>query len=162
MPIKFFIFLRIDPVIKFLDSGQAVYVTLPISTVWRHVNRCASLYQMDLRRKTITFEGTQFVPILFWYDGTHIARTKTYIKLVFEGEQSLPLGHFIEDTFSQWVMKLLREDYEKWHKVFSMFAYKPRDEEEALIYHLDGRKYRTDEERKLLGWVDNVDQVIKG
>lgn len=149
----------ISPVISFLDSGQAVYVTLPISTVWRHVNRAASLYQMDLRRKTVQFQDAQFVPILFWYDGTHIVRTKTYKELVFEGEQSLPLGHFIEDTFSQWVMKLLREDYEKWHKIFSMFAYKPRQEEEALIYHLDGRKYRTDEERKLLGWVDNVDQV---
>ena len=152
----FSIKFSISPVMEFMDSNKANYVSLPISTVWRHVNRCSSMHQIDLRAKAVTFGRGRFIPILFWYDGTHVARRETYIKLVFEGEQALPLGHFIEDTFSQWVMGLLREDYEKWFPVFSMYMFQPEQEkEEALIFHLDGRNYRTDKERRELGWGDN-------
>merc|ERR1712179_45359 len=139
-----------------LKLATTDYVSLPISTVWRHVNRCSSMHQIDLRSKAMPFGKGMFIPILFWYDGTHVARRESYIKLVFEGEQALPIGHFIEDTFSQWVMNLLREDYESWFPVFSMYLYQPElGKEEALIFHLDGRNYRTDEERTKLGWKVN-------
>jgi len=148
------------PVIDFMDEHQANYVCLPISTVFRHINRCFSLHQMDLRAKAVTWNEARFVPILFWYDGTHLARRKAYIKLVFEGDHPLPLGHFIEDTFSQRVMSLLREDYETWFPIFSMWMFQPKkDEETALILHLDGRNYRTDVDRLKLGYKANP--VIK-
>ena len=51
---------------------------------------------------------------------------------------------------------LLREDFDKWSKVFSMFVFQPFAEETALIYHLDGRKYKTDDQRKELGWGKNA------
>jgi len=146
----------INPVLQFMDITRSNYVSLPISTVWRHVNRCSSLYQINLREKSVDFCNGRFIPILFWYDGTHVARRDTYIKLVFEGEQPLPVGHFIEDTFSQRAMGLLRENYQKWFPVFSTYVYQPEvEKEEALIFHLDGRNYRTDKERKNLGWGNN-------
>jgi len=146
----------IGPVIRFMDMTNSNYVSLPISTVWRHVNRCSSMHQIELRAKAVPFGTGRFIPILFWYDGTHIARRESYIKLVFEGENALPIGHFIEDTFSQWVMCRLREDYDTWFPIFSMYLYQPDlGKEEALIFHLDGRNYRTDKERKQLGWKEN-------
>jgi len=145
----------LEPVIKLLDSGQAIYVSLPISTVWRHVNRCSSLYQIELRDKSIFVDDKKFVPIIFWYDGTHIARRQSYIDLVFEGDMPSPVGQFIEDNFSHWVMDLLKKDYDKWSKIYSMFVYQPFEEEIALIYHLDGRRYKTDAERKEIGWGKN-------
>ena len=69
------------------------------------------------------------------------------------------MGQFIEDNFSGKVMALLREDYEKWSQIYPMFAYQPFEEELPLIYHLDGRKYKTDGERKQLGWIDNAGTV---
>jgi len=152
----FSINFSLQPVIEFMDVTNSNYVSLPISTVWRHVNRCSSMHQIDLRKKAMPFGKGLFIPILFWYDGTHVARREKYINLVFEGDQALPLGHFIEDTFSQWVMNLLREDYDSWFPVFSMYLYQPDlGKEEALIFHLDGRNYRTDEERTKLGWKVN-------
>jgi len=151
----------IQPVLEFMDSQQANYVSLPISTVFRHINRCSSLYQMDLRAKSVSLEsgaghGTTFTPILFWYDGTHIARRSAYLDLVFKGELAVPLGHFIEDTFSHTVMSRLREDFDRWFPVYSMWMFQPNpDGEIALIFHLDGRNYRTDEERRRLGWPPN-------
>ena len=66
-----------------------------------------------------------------------------------------PVGQFIEDNFSQWVMGHLREDFDKWSKIYSMFVYQPFKNEVALIYHLDGRKYKTDVERAKIGWGKN-------
>ena len=43
----------IRPVLDFLAEGEANYVSLPISTVFRHLNRCQSLHQMDLRAKAV-------------------------------------------------------------------------------------------------------------
>ena len=63
--------------------------------------RASSLYQVELRKRSERWADCLFIPILFWYDGTHVARRQAYIDLVFEGEHPLPLGHFIEDTFSQ-------------------------------------------------------------
>jgi len=144
------------PVLEFMQKHEANYVSLPISTVWRHVNRCSSMHQIDLRAKSVSVGISRFIPILFWYDGTHVARRNKYIELVFEGEQALPVGHFIEDTFSQWAMGLVRDDFEKWFPVFSMYLFQPdKSKEEALIFHLDGRNYKTDEERKQLGWGEN-------
>jgi len=148
---------RLNPVISFMEEKGANYVCLPISTVFRHINRCSSLYQMDLRAKSVvTQEGARFTPLLFWYDGTHIARRSAYLSLVFQGELALPLGHFIEDTFSQAVMGRLREDFSLWFPTYSMWVFQPNHElEQPLILHLDGRNYRTDEDRKSLGWNPN-------
>ena len=95
--------------------------------------RCSSLHQIDLRSKSLNLDGANFIPILFWYDGTHIARYVTelyeslyhilsvvisrrqsYIDLVFEGDIPSPVGQFIEDNFSGHVMSLLREDFDKY------------------------------------------------
>ena len=46
------------------DSEFLVYVCF----------RCSSLHQIDLRGKSVHLDGAKFIPILFWYDGTHIAR----------------------------------------------------------------------------------------
>mgnify|MGYP002628555788 CR=1 FL=1 len=43
----------IRPVLDFLGEGEANYVSLPISTVFRHLNRCQSLHQMDLRARAV-------------------------------------------------------------------------------------------------------------
>ena len=119
------------------------------------------MYQIELREKTVSWSGAKFIPLLFWYDGTHIARRSSYIDLVFECEDPSPVGQFIEDNFSQKVMTLLREDFSKWSKVYSLFIYQPFEEETALIYHLDGRKYKTDQSRLEMGWRKNagVDRI---
>ena len=154
----------IRPVLDFLEEGDANYVSLPISTVFRHINRCFSLHKMDLRARTLIRGDARFTPILFWYDGTHVARRSAYLKLVYEGDQPLPLGVFIEDTFSQRAMQLMREDFSTWFPVFSTWMFQPSGEkqEEALICHLDGRNYMEDAQRLERGWAPNPKLVVKG
>ena len=104
-----------------------------------------------------------------------MARREAYIRLVFQvttcfgdrrvfcgtfflqGEHALPLGHFIEDTFSQRAMLLMREDYDRWFPEFGTFVFQPwrQGGETALICHLDGRNYREDGQRRERGWGDN-------
>ena len=40
--------------------------------------------------------------------------------------------------------------------MYSMMVYQPLAEEAALIFHLDGRKYKTDQQRQELGWGRNA------
>ena len=153
----------IRPVLDFLEEGEANYVSLPISTVFRHINRCFSLHKMDLRARTLCRGDARFTPILFWYDGTHVARRSAYLKLVYEGDQPLPLGVFIEDTFSQRAKQLMRNDFSTWFPVFSTWMFQPSGErEEALICHLDGRNYMEDAERLERGWAPNPTLVVRG
>ena len=44
----------------------------------------------------------------------------------------------------------------RWSRVYSMMVYQPLAEEAALIFHLDGRKYKTDQQRQELGWGRNA------
>jgi hypothetical protein len=158
----------LTPVLDFMSMHGANYVSLPMSSVWSHVNKCAwnkkntekKSQLIDLRAKAIEWgDSSRFVPILFWYDGTHLARRSEYIRLVFEGDDAVPVGQFIEDTFGGRAMGLLVNDYNRWFPVFSTWAFQPdKEKEEPLIYHLDGRKYKTDQQRKALGWGENPDQ----
>ena len=155
--------VQLTSVLDFMTMHGANYVSLPMSSVWRHVNKCAwnKSTLIDLRAKAVGWgAAASFVPILFWYDGTHVARRSEYIRLVFEGTDPVPLGQFIEDTFGGRAMGLLVEDYAKWFPVFSMWVFQPdKTKEEALIYHLDGRKYKTDQQRGALGWGENPESA---
>ena len=51
---------------------------------------------------------------------------------------------------------LLIFDHVRWSQVYSMMVYQPLPDEAALIYHLDGRKYKTDQQRRDLGWGRNA------
>ena len=123
----------------------------------------------------LTSPGYKLIIIETFITFVVISRRQSYIDLVFEGDIASPVGQFIEDNFSGQVMSRLKEDYDKcvllllftdiifisifihlrWSRVYSMMVYQPFPEEAALIYHLDGRKYKTDEERLDLGWATN-------
>lgn len=85
------------------QAHNATYVNLPKSSTFKHLNRCKSDYKINVRLKAIDFgvNNSTFIPMLFWYDGPHLARRMTYLSLVFDGESPLPKGHFIEDTFGK-------------------------------------------------------------
>ena len=46
------------------------------------------------------------------YDGSHVCHRETYTQLVFEGDDAVPVGCFMEDTWSHTVMDRLRRDFE--------------------------------------------------
>ena len=69
-------------VLDFMHQHSTPYVKLPLSTVFRHLNRCQSSYQLDMRARAIPFAGGEFIPLMYWYDGSHVAHRETYMKLV--------------------------------------------------------------------------------
>ena len=61
---------------------------------------------MDVRGRAVPVEGAlpgggmaTAIPVMFWYDSTHLARREAYLRLVFAGPEPLPVGCFIEDVF---------------------------------------------------------------
>ena len=151
-------------VLRFMTAHNATYVNLPKSSTFKHLNRCKSDYKVNVRSKSIDWDGgAAFIPMLFWYDGPHLARRQAYLELVFTGTSSLPRGHFIEDTFGHLMMNELRDDYDKWFfSKYNSYAYIiDKRNEEAFVYHLDGRKYVPDAERAVKGWQENSSLATK-
>ena len=98
------------------------------------------------------------IPVMFWYDSTHLARREAYLRLVFAGAEPLPVGRFIEDVFGHRVMARLREDFDRWAAVYRCWCLAvapPGRTDVPLIYHLDGRKYFTDRQRAERGYIAN-------
>lgn len=127
-------------------TTTANYVHLPMSTGYRHLNRCESDYHISVRKLAVQCsDGSRFVPMLFWYDATHFARVSSYRNLVFSADSimhgGVPRGAFIEDTFGHALMDLLKDDFEGVWPTYGMYMYVPPGEEVGLVAHLDGRKY---------------------
>lgn len=151
----------IRPVLDFMNAKKANYVNLPINTTFKHINKCWSEYQRDMRALGVKWGDGEFTPMMYWYDSTHVARRKTYLELVFTGDGQVPVGRFIEDTFSHQVLDRLKEDFDKWFPFYATYMYLPeKGKEIPLICHLDGRKYLTEEQRTKKGWGRNT--VILG
>ena len=61
-----------------------------MNTTFKHLNKCFSDYRIDVRARAVRWGAAEFVPMLFWYDGTHLARRAAYLELVFGGVEPLP------------------------------------------------------------------------
>lgn len=61
------------------------------------------------------------------------------------------------------MMDELRSNYdERFKSKYNSYAYIiDKDNEEAFVYHLDGRKYVADEERVVKGWQENSSLATK-
>ena len=166
--------LALPRVLQWMDAHAANYLSLPISTTFRHLNRCFSEYRVDVRGRAVPVAGAlpgggtaaaataTAIPVMFWYDSTHLARREAYLRLVFAGPKPLPVGRFIEDVFGHRVMARLRDDFDRWAAVYRCWCLAvapPGRPDVPLIYHLDGRKYFTDRQRAAMGYSGNPNPV---
>jgi len=75
------------------------YLGLPTSTTLKHPQKVLSKYRIRIEAVEIG-GGLRAMPLLQFYDSTHIARTKWYRSVVF-GRGLVARGGFIEDKFGQ-------------------------------------------------------------
>jgi len=93
------------------------------------------------------------VPLLYWYDKTHICRSDHYREFVFERHQrrrwGLRNGDFIEDTLGQEQLKDIKINGIGAHGKYGTFLYYNDDGRHRCIRHLNGRRYLTKEQKRL-------------
>ena len=97
-------------------------------------------------------------PLLFWYDSTHVARRKIYQRLVFDattdgekGQLRVRRGDFIEDTYGQWMLNLLKSSPQRHSAEFGTYIFYDDDVHTPMVGHINGRRFLPAKERKAKG-----------
>eukprot|EP00935_MAST-01C_sp_MAST-1C-sp1_P000249 g249.t1 len=113
------------------------------------------------RTKTTRRRGTRklmLMPVIFWYDSTHITSVRHYRSLVFSSANPFRRGDFIEETFGhkqrhhivsvhqqqgQRAAEAAQREYGTYHLMASDGA----GRRVPVICHMNGNRYLTDEQR---------------
>ena len=90
------------------------------------------------------------------FDRNHLVRTSYYRDLVFGSYRFMRSAAFIEDTFGQLQLNMLRDSYKgaKHHRRhpfshYASFLYYPANGLVSFVDHAHGRKYMTDVQRNM-------------
>ena len=165
--------IDIHPILNLLDREKSIrYIGFQTAANKQYVyKKLKSKYRMKSNEKDL-IEG-DLIPIMYWYDSTHISRTKEYIELI---QRECKIGQFIETTYGGKIEQQISKEIENglWSFQYHMDRYGMfmwYDENIGLdipmCRHLDGRGFCPMEERIKEGWppmnhhLHNVKDIIE-
>jgi hypothetical protein len=155
-----------------VDESEAAskgveYVCLKSNATSDYINYVRSRYQMNIVPYSRTLvSDNDLVPLLFWYDSTHIARTSYYLDFVFgyikgaRGRFKLRTGDFIEDKLGQCQLNTIKAQGMGEHARFGTFLLDD-GEEMPIVRHASGRKLEGEIVKKVslgVGWGGTVSE----
>src|SRR3990167_979336 len=122
------------------------FVLLPIASTYNYKQRMDSKFKTKnlIKGMEITTDaGLTFLPLLQFYDSTHIATVEFYTDFIFK-YRFVPSSGFIEDKLGQIQVGDIRKNGVKVHAKYGTYLY--GDGFERVIQHLDGRDSLTSDE----------------
>ena len=149
---------HIGQVLDLFDGQDTVrYIGFPSATTKDYINKkLINKYGLeDYEQERVPLP---LVPLVYWYDSTHIARTSHYKDLI---RAQCKIGQFIETTYGARIEKEIAEQMRNGNWTFDshlqnygMFWWWEGGigMERAIVRHLDGRGFYTMEERIKKGW----------
>lgn len=146
---------KLDTVLDVLEdeSNNVKYVGMPLLTnlhyegiAWQH---------HGVRVKPESYLSINLVPIIFWYDSTHITSVQHYNSLVFGPAERYAAGDFVEETFG---VRQRNDIIAKGTEVHSKYgtyhclSHAIDGSRRPLICHLNGVRFLTPEQRAERGF----------
>ncbi|CAE8618065.1 unnamed protein product [Polarella glacialis] len=136
------------------DTNSVKYVGLPLlvnlhyeSIAWQH---------HGVRVKKEAHKGVDLVPVIFWYDSTHITSVRHYQTLVFGPEEVYTAGNFVEETFGvrqrNDVMAKGMDVHAAKYGTYHCLSHALDGSRRPLIMHLNGVRFLTPEQRAARGY----------
>lgn len=153
--LEFMFDFNLSSVLDVLDDpdNDVKYAGLPLLTnlsyeaiAWQH---------HGVRVNPVQHHGVSMVPIVFWYDSTHIASTQHYRDLVFGPSQTYELGNFVEETFGVRQRSHIMEAGLEVHSMYGTYHLISEASDgtrRPLICHLNGVRFLTPEQRAERGY----------
>lgn len=115
------------------------FVGLPTNSTIGHQELVLSKYGIKIEPVEVG-AGLQFLPLIQWYDSTHVCETKYYREFVFGPRKLVAKGGFIEDKLGQEELALIKKNgVEAAHPEFGTFVAVGPWFPEPVVGHLDGR-----------------------
>jgi len=116
------------------------YVGMPTSTTVTHQSHVLSKYRIHIEPWQADDAGLLMMPLIQWYDSTHICEVEYYRKFVFGPRKLVARGGFIEDKFGQAQLADIRaRGVEVSHRDWGTFIAAGSGFAEPVVGHLDGR-----------------------
>ena len=142
---------RVTPILEAMERDESVnYVMLRTKSVENYVERTRSRYHVNVEPWIKSFSDLNFhlMPLIFFYDSTHIARCDYYRRVVFgkittpRGSFKLRTGDFIEDTFGQVLRNTIKAQGMDAHGHYGTYIYMD-DHPDPIVHHVHGRRADT-------------------
>jgi hypothetical protein len=140
-------------------------VTLPVhATINYHLRMETKFATRDiLVGNELFYDDECFLPLLQFYDSTHITRVSYYTNFIFPNRY-VPKSGFIEDKLGQIMVKDIRERGLHAHKKYGTYLY--GNGFDRIVQHLDGRDRLADDEFEWIhsdqgGFVRQIKNVVR-
>lgn len=156
-------------VVQAMDSNpsELKYVGVPTSTTVGHQYHVLSKYGIRISPFHADSKGLKMLPLIQWYDSTHICQVSHYRGFVFGPRRLVSSGGFIEDKLGQAQLADIRErGVEAAHPTYGTYLVQGDGFSEACVAHLDGRdllngtKFRFSPKEDLLHAVQQQAQEV--
>jgi len=127
----------VEALVKALESNSTwlKYLGLPTSTTLRYRHFVLSKYGIRVEPRRIG-PDMDVVPLLQWYDSTHICSTAHYRDFVYRGDL-VKKGGFVEDKLGQIQLADIRAHGLPAHDAYATFVLDD-GVDEPIVSHLDG------------------------
>ncbi|CAK9089740.1 unnamed protein product [Durusdinium trenchii] len=137
------------------EATPVKYVGLPL-LVNLHYEAIAFQHH-GVKVKVEEYQGLSFMPIIFWYDSTHITSVKHYMSLVFGMEQTYSAGNFVEETFgvrqrNDIMANGMGDGVHAKYGTYHCISMSSDGLRRPLICHLNGVRFLTPQQREALGY----------
>eukprot|EP00041_Stephanoeca_diplocostata_P019544 m.423289 g.423289 ORF g.423289 m.423289 type:complete len:398 (-) comp21332_c0_seq2:1701-2894(-) len=129
-------------VLAAMDADPALkYVGLHTGSTRDYAHRTRTKYKNKIKIEPYVSGGLEFLPMVFWYDSTHISTTEHYRSFVF-GPRRLTKGNFIEADLGQVQIQDILAGGMEAHAQYGTWLL--NDVDERVVCHINGRGYRTE------------------
>lgn len=136
------------------DTSNSVrYVGMPL-LVNLHYEACAWQHH-GVRVQEEEHKGLRLVPVIFWYDSTHITSVEQYNSVVFASSEKFRPGDFVEETFGVRQREDIMANGMSAHPrcgTYHCLSHGVDGLRRPLICHLNGVRFLTPEQRAERGY----------
>jgi hypothetical protein len=131
-------------------------VHFPSTATLNYVKKVKRRYGLDISNFCVDLNGgtSSFIPLVFWYGRTHLARTSYYTSFILKQYPNLQVSDHLEELFGTVQLNQLntikgRHDFEdefsRVHDKYGNYVFFDNDnpeEQTEVLYHMSGRKVR--------------------
>lgn len=146
--------------IRFMDNDDThswlQCVHFPSTATLHYVEKVKRRYDMNISKFCVGYNGGSFIPLVFWFGRTHLARTSYYTNFILPQCPNLQVSDHLEEIFGTKQLNELNqiksknedgfdEEFRTVHSKYGNYVYFDNDtpeEQTEVLYHMSGRKVR--------------------
>mmetsp|Transcript_126282 Transcript_126282/g.252294 ORF Transcript_126282/g.252294 Transcript_126282/m.252294 type:complete len:446 (-) Transcript_126282:39-1376(-) len=153
--LEFMFDFKLRRVLDVIESPEndVKYIGMPL-LVNLHYEACAWQHH-GVRVQQTAIGGLQLVPVIFWYDSTHITSVAHYHNLIFTESEVFKPGDFVEETFGvRQRLDIMAKGLAAHPKygTYHCLSFGADGSRRPLICHLNGVRFLTPEQRAERGF----------